>query len=108
MTTPVDGKSFPNISANSAQFGLKGGYYVVAAIGTITTSVELQMLGPDGSTFVSLPTALKVTASGRWRLCASRPVSFHFNARGWNLLRSGTCEFRPIVVIMLPLRAGLA
>ena len=25
-----------------------------------------------------------------------------FNARGWNLLRSGTCEFRPIVVIMLP------
>ena len=64
MTTPVDGKSFPNISANSAQFGLKGGYYVVAAIGTIPTSVELQMLGPDGSTFVSLPTALKVTASG--------------------------------------------
>jgi hypothetical protein len=53
MTTPVDGKSFPNISANSAQFGLK-----------VTTSVELQMLGPDGSTFVSLPTALKVTASG--------------------------------------------
>jgi hypothetical protein len=64
MTTAVDGKLFSNISANTAQFYLKGGYYVVCAIGTITTSVELQMLGPDGSTFVSLPTALKVTASG--------------------------------------------
>jgi hypothetical protein len=83
MTTPVDGKSFPNISANSAQFGLKGGYYVVAAIGTITTSVELQMLGPDGSTFVSLPTALKGDGvrRDRWRLCASWPVSFHFDQR---------------------------
>jgi hypothetical protein len=64
MTTAVDGKSFFGLSANTAAFPLKGGYYVVAAIGTITTSVELQMLGPDGSTFVSLPTALKVTASG--------------------------------------------
>jgi hypothetical protein len=64
MTTAVDGKTFSGLSANSPQFELKGGYYVVCAIGTITTSVELQMLGPDGATFVSLPTALKVTTSG--------------------------------------------
>jgi hypothetical protein len=64
MTTSVDGKSFSGISANTPQFYLKGGFYVVSAIGTITTSVELQMLGPDGATFVSLPTPLKVTTSG--------------------------------------------
>jgi hypothetical protein len=64
MTTAVDGKTFTGLSANSPTFYLKGGNYVVAAIGTITTSVELQMLGPDGATFISLPTSLKITTSG--------------------------------------------
>jgi hypothetical protein len=65
MTTAVDAKSFSNISANTAQFYLKGGNYMVAAIATFGGgSVELQALGPDQSTFLSLPTALKLTANG--------------------------------------------
>lgn len=65
MTTPVDGKSFSNISASTAQFTLKGGYYMMAAVATWGGgNVELQMLGPDGSTYLSAPTALKLTANG--------------------------------------------
>lgn len=63
MTTAVDSKSFSGISANTPTFKLKGGYYMVAAVGTFTT-VELQAVGPDGSTLLSLPTALKLTAAG--------------------------------------------
>lgn len=65
MTTAVDSKSFSNIAATTAAFGLKGGYYLVAAIATFGGgSVELQGLGPDGSTWLSAPTALKLTAAG--------------------------------------------
>src|SRR5690349_5986705 len=65
MATAVDSKSFSNISANTAAFTLKGGYYVVEAIATWGGgNIELQMLGPDGSTYLSLPTPLKLTANG--------------------------------------------
>jgi hypothetical protein len=66
VTTAVDGKLFSSLSANSSQFALKGGHYVLAVVGgTITSgSVDLQMLGPDGSTFVSLPGPVKITAAG--------------------------------------------
>lgn len=65
MATPVDAKLFSNISANTAAFELMGGYYMVAGIATWGGgNVELQALGPDGSTWLSLPTALKLTANG--------------------------------------------
>lgn len=65
MTTAVDGKSFSNIAANTASFYLKGGYYMVTAVATFGGgNVELQGLGPDGSTFLSAPTPLKLTAAG--------------------------------------------
>jgi hypothetical protein len=65
MTTAVDEVSFSNISANTAAFTLKGGYYLVAAVATFGGgSVELQVLGPDQSTYLSAPTALKLTAAG--------------------------------------------
>ena len=65
MSTPTDGRSFSNISATTAQFTLKGGTYMVAAVATFNAgSVELQILGPDGSTFLSAPTPLKLTAAG--------------------------------------------
>lgn len=63
MTTAVDGKTFSNIAANTAQFYLKGGYYVVASVFSGAGSVELQGLGPDGTTFVSMPTPLKLTTT---------------------------------------------
>jgi hypothetical protein len=58
-------KIFANISATTAAFTLDGGDYMVAAVATFGGgSVELQGLGPDGSTYLSLPTALKLTANG--------------------------------------------
>jgi hypothetical protein len=65
MGTAADGKLFSNIAATTASFGLDGGYYMVAAVATFGGgSVELQALGPDGSTWLSAPTALKLTAAG--------------------------------------------
>jgi hypothetical protein len=65
MTTAVDGARFSNISATTAAFALKGGYYMVAVVATFGGgNVELQGLGPDGSTWLSAPTALKLTAAG--------------------------------------------
>jgi uncharacterized membrane protein YeiH len=63
MTTAVDGARYSNTSASTTAFMLKGGYYIVAVVATFGGgSVELQMLGPDNTTWVSLPTALKLTA----------------------------------------------
>jgi hypothetical protein len=65
MASAVDSKEFSNISATTAAFTLQGGYYMVAAVATWSSgSVELQALGPDQSTYLSLPTALKLTANG--------------------------------------------
>jgi hypothetical protein len=65
MTTAVDGASYSGLSASTAAFYLKGGYYMVAAVATWGGgNVELQGLGPDGSTWLSAPTALKLTANG--------------------------------------------
>jgi hypothetical protein len=64
MTTAVDSKEFSNISANTAAFYLQGGLYTVAAIGSFASgSVELQMLGPDQSTFLSVPAAYTAGAA---------------------------------------------
>ncbi len=61
----TDAKSFSNISGTSAAFTLNGGYYMVAVVATFGGgSVELQALGPDQSTWLSAPTALKLTAAG--------------------------------------------
>lgn len=65
MTTPVDGANWSNISASQGPFYLKGGYYMLSGVATWGGgNIELQKLGPDGSTYLSLPTALKLTANG--------------------------------------------
>ncbi len=64
-TSSVDSVIFSNISATPAPFVLHGGYYFVAGIATWGGgNIELKMLGPDGSTYLSLPTQLKLTANG--------------------------------------------
>lgn len=64
----ADGSSYalPGVAANSGTFHLEGGYYMMAASGVTWGggSVEVQMLGPDGTTFLSLPTAMSLTADG--------------------------------------------
>lgn len=65
MGTPVDGQNWTNIAATPAAFYLKGGYYMLSAVATWGGgNVELKMLGPDGSTYLSAPTALKLSANG--------------------------------------------
>jgi hypothetical protein len=65
MTTPTDAREFSNIAATTAAFALKGGSYLIAAVATFGGgNVELQALGPDQSTWLSLPTALKLSAAG--------------------------------------------
>jgi drug/metabolite transporter superfamily protein YnfA len=65
LVNPVDSVSYSNISATTAAFTLPGGYYMVAAVATWGGgNVELQALGPDQSTWLSLPTPLKLTANG--------------------------------------------
>jgi hypothetical protein len=65
VTVVLDGKAFQNISATPPSFKLNGGLYQLSvAGGTITAgSVELQTLGPDNATFLSMPTPIKLTAS---------------------------------------------
>lgn len=61
----MDAKSFSNIAATTGAFSLNGGYYVVAVVATFGGgNVELQALGPDASTWLSAPTALKLSAAG--------------------------------------------
>ena len=51
MATAVDSKEFSNISAPTAAFTLKGGYYFLACVATFGGgNVELQVLGPDVGT----------------------------------------------------------
>jgi hypothetical protein len=65
MSDPVDSKEFSNIAATTAAFPLDGGYYMVAVVATFGGgNVELQVLGPDQSTWLSAPTALKLSAAG--------------------------------------------
>lgn len=54
---------FSNISATTAQFTLKGGVYSFRVKGTITTSVALQALLPDGSSFATVNNIAGTAAS---------------------------------------------
>jgi hypothetical protein len=64
MSDPVDAVEFSNISATTAPFRLNGGYYVCACIGTGFGTVDLQLRGPDQSTWLATPTATHFTANG--------------------------------------------
>lgn len=58
-------KAFANISASTAAFRLKGGKYAAAAIATFGGgSVKLQVLGPDGSTYLSVASGADFSAAG--------------------------------------------
>lgn len=61
MWNQVENFAFKNVAATQGPFTLRGGNYGITASGTIS-SVALQRLSPDGSTYVSVMTAL--TAAG--------------------------------------------
>jgi hypothetical protein len=56
---------FSNISATPTSFPLRGGKYAVSALATWGGgSAKLQVLGPDGSTYLSVASATDFTANG--------------------------------------------
>lgn len=56
-------RRFSNISATTAAFQLSGGQYIITRTATWGGgSLQLQLLGPDGSTYLGVHTAL--TANG--------------------------------------------
>jgi hypothetical protein len=65
MSTAVDSQEFSNISATTAAFRLRGGYYLIAASATFGGgTVKFQLLGPDQSTWLDFPTAISFTGNG--------------------------------------------
>jgi hypothetical protein len=65
MATSTDGKIFLNIAATTAAFALLGGKYGAAAVATFGGgSAKLQMLGPDGISWLSVSAATDFAAAG--------------------------------------------
>lgn len=62
-----------NISATTAAFELKGGYYNLDAIATWGGgSATLQRLGPDQSTWLTAATAITANGSAQVYLCPAQ------------------------------------
>lgn len=60
-----DRTNFQNIAATTSAFELKGGQYLVTAVATFSGgSVKLQILGPDGTTWIDAAAATSFTAAG--------------------------------------------
>jgi hypothetical protein len=63
MRSTYDAQTFSNIAATTSNFQLQGGLYEIAVVATFGGgNVVLQQLGPDGSTYLPVHTAL--TANG--------------------------------------------
>jgi hypothetical protein len=64
MSRAKDGFSYSNIAATTAGKPLVGGQYGVSCIGTGFGTVDLQVLGPDGSTWVNVGASTNFAADG--------------------------------------------
>ena len=59
MASGGDGQFFSNVSATQGPFKLNGGTYGITASATWSGgSVQLQLLAPDGATWIAAQTAL--------------------------------------------------
>ncbi len=84
----LDGKSFLNISATTGQFYLEGGEYgaVYMASWGSGGSVTLQILGPDGSTWIAVTaawlangTAVLALPPGNYRFAITTATGVYVN-----------------------------
>lgn len=63
MSSVADSAQFSNIGAvTTAAFQLKGGKYGFMTKSTGAGTIDLQMLGPDGSTWLAVATQITATA----------------------------------------------
>ena len=61
----TDSKTFSNISSTTAAFTLKGGNYLFCAVATFGGgSVALEVLGPDGTTYLKPASGFSFSAAG--------------------------------------------
>ena len=56
-SSPGDSTAFSNINATPAAFRLFGGKYAVSVIASTFGTVTLEVLGPDGTTYLTALTA---------------------------------------------------
>jgi hypothetical protein len=61
-STATEAVKFSNISATTAAFELRGGKYAIFANATGSGTMGLQMLGPDGTTFIAVHTTFSAVA----------------------------------------------
>jgi hypothetical protein len=65
MSSTTEAVAFQNISATTAPFQLHGGRYSAAAVATWGGgSAKLQILGPDGATYLSVASTTDFSANG--------------------------------------------
>lgn len=62
MSNKVDQVIFSNISATTAPFVLRGGSYWIETKSTGSGTIDLQKLGPDGTTYTARITQITATA----------------------------------------------
>lgn len=90
---------FTGLAADSAAFTLKGGIYMVMGIvhSHSGLSFGVQQLGPDGSTYLNMITAL--TANGHQDAQYWPPGQYKFNVTG----TPGTGETWDGIIVRVPL-----
>jgi hypothetical protein len=101
VSSGSDSKTFSNISATTAQFTLLGGTYGVTAVATWGgRSVTLQVLAPDGTTWVTALTAFAANGygslslpPGQYRLAVVTATAVYASVCRVNL--SNRLQFRP-------------
>lgn len=66
---------FSNAAAGTAKFSLRGGRYAVVYSGTGTGTVDLKMLGPDGTTYIACGLT-QITATTGYQVVELAPGAY--------------------------------
>lgn len=94
MASGGDGKNFQNVSATQGPFQLYGGTYGITAMATWGSggTVTLQMLSPDGSTWITALSAFTANGygaislpPGQYRLAVATATAVYMSISRINL-----------------------
>lgn len=65
VVTLASPKTFSNIGSTTAAFHLAAGIYRIEVIGSTFGTITLQVLGPDGSTYLTAATAISANGTAQ-------------------------------------------
>jgi hypothetical protein len=84
MSRATDGKTAGPIAsgANPTKFSLDGGLYAFDTVGATGSSIDMRRLGPDGSTYVSVLTAIITANSEQLVYLPAGQYEFVYGASG--------------------------